>query len=276
MVGVDLRSGGRVDRLAAIARHVQIDAAVDDDIRIVRVDADLAEVHRPRILVVHFLPRRAAIIGSVETGGGIGIHARHQRAPARPLRRLLFAAAAFATTRAPFAPAPAGRNRPFDERVEDARPPAVSIDGNAAQRAVGPAVALHARPALAAVNRFPQTAAGTAAIHAARRPPPLIRRRVQNLVVRRVHHQIVRAGVVVDLHHLLPALSAVGRLVDSALAAGAPQAAGGGDEHDVVVARIDHDAVDVARRRQPHVRPRLAAVGRLVDAVAPRRALAVV
>src|SRR6185295_765609 len=41
-------------------------------------------------------------------------------------------------------------------------------------------------------------------------------------------------------------------------------------------ARVDDDAIDVARGRQPHLRPGLAAVDRLVDAVAPRRALPVV
>ena len=81
---------------------------------------------------------------------------------------------------------------------------------------------------------------------------------------------------VVDLQHLLPGRAAVGRLVDAALAAGPEERAGRRDEHDVVVDRIDDDAVDVPRLAQPHVAPRLAAVGRLVDAVAPRRALAVV
>src|SRR5262249_4965263 len=73
-----------------------------------------------------------------------------------------------------------------------------------------------------------------------------------------------------------PRLAAVCGLEDAAIAAGAPQAAGGRDEHDVVVARIDDDAVDVARRAQAHVDVGLAAVGRLVDAVAPAGALPVV
>ncbi len=47
-----------------------------------------------------------------------------------------------------------------------------------------------------------------------------------------------------------------------------------GDVHDVRVRRIDDDATDGARILEPHVRPGLAAVGALVDAVAPARALA--
>ena len=131
-------------------------------------------------------------------------------------------------------------------------------------------------PGVAAVGRLPDAAARPAAVHAARGAAPLIHRRVENPVVGRIHHEIVRAGVVVHLQRLLPGPAAVGRLVDAALAAGPEQAAGRRDEHDVVVARIDDDAVDEARGLEPHVRVGLAAVGRLVDAVAPARALAVV
>src|SRR5262249_6726490 len=108
------------------------------------------------------------------------------------------------------------------------------------------------------------------------RAAALVGRRVEDLIVHRVHHQIVGSGVIVHLEHLRPRLAGVSRLVDAALAARPPQAAGRGHEHDVVVPRIDQDAVDVARRRKAHARPGLAAVDRLVDAVAPRCALAVV
>ena len=48
------------------------------------------------------------------------------------------------------------------------------------------------------------------------------------------------------------------------------------DEDDRRISRMDRDAPDVLRGREPHVRPRVAAVERAVDAVAPRRALPVV
>ena len=64
---VDARDVGR-DRLAAVERQVQADAAEVDDLGIVRIDAHLAEVHRPRVGVVHLPPRRAAVVGAVEAG----------------------------------------------------------------------------------------------------------------------------------------------------------------------------------------------------------------
>ncbi len=173
----------------------------------------------------------------------------------------------------PRPPAPAARA--LDRRVEDVRLAPVHVDRDAPERALGDA-ALEARPRLAAVGRLEDAAAGPAAVHAAGRAPALIHRRVQDLAVGRVHHDVVGAGVVVALQHLLPGLAAVERPVHAALAAGAPQAAGGRHEHDVVVARVDGDAVDVAGGAETHVGVGLAAVGRLVDAVAPRRALAVV
>ena len=70
----------------------------------------------------------------------------------------------------------------------------------------------------------------------------------------------------------VPRRAAVGRLVEPALAAGRPQRPLRGDVDDVRVARIDQDLADVLGRRQPHALPRLAGVGRLVDAVAEVRA----
>ena len=255
--------------LAGIAREMQPDAAVDHHIGIVGIDADLTEVHRPRILVVHFAPGRAGVVGTVQPGGGVGVHAGHQVAAPGALLRLGFLGRApfaptrpaFASSRAAFAAAPsAGRRRPFDQCI----------------RTVGPAGALQTRPVFTAVNRFPQAAPRTAAVHAACRAPALIRRCVEDLAVGGVHHQIVRAGVVVDLENLFPAPATIRRLVNAAFTAGAEQIAGCRDEHDVGVARIDDDPVDVLRCFQAHAGERLPAVRRFVDAVAPRRALTVV
>src|SRR5262249_10148786 len=154
---------------------------------------------------------------------------------------------------------------PFDERVQNARTLAIDVDGNAAKRPLGEAVALDLRPFLAAVGRLPEPAARAAPVHAAGATPPLVHRRVEDLIVRRIHHEIVGAGVVVALEHLLPLPAAVGRLVDAAIAARPPQTSGCGDEDGVVVPRIDHDAVDELRGPKTHVREGLAAVGRLVD-----------
>ena len=168
------------------------------------------------------------------------------RAPPRPRRR---------AASSPPPPHRRRRDRParrraFDQRVEDVRTLAIDVEGDAAERSVGKPV-LQPRPGLAAVGRLPDAAARAAAVHAARRAPALVGRGVEDLAVRRIDREIVGAGVVVDLQHLLPGLAAVGRLVDAALAAGPEQRAGGGDEHRVVVARIDDDAVDVPRGARP-------------------------
>src|SRR5207248_6765343 len=60
----------------------------------------------------------------------------------------------------------------------------------------------------------------------------------------------------------------VGRLVEAAIRAVAPQLSGGAGVDGVGVARIDDDARDPLRLREPHVLPALAAVDGLVDAVA--------
>ena len=60
---------------------------------------------------------------------------------------------------------------------------AVDVDGDAPERALGQA-ALEAGPRVAAVGRLEDAAAGAAAVHAARRSPALIHRRVEDLAVR--------------------------------------------------------------------------------------------
>src|SRR5207248_5503 len=112
--------------------------------------------------------------------------------------------------------------------------------------------------------------------HAARGTTPLIRRRQEHVRVGVRHGDVIRAGLVVDLEHLLPGSTAVRRLVDTALSARSKQRAGRRDEHTVVVARVDDDAPDVLRAPEADELERLAAVGRLVDAFAPRRALSVI
>ncbi len=49
-----------------------------------------------------------------------------------------------------------------------------------------------------------------------------------------------------------------------------------GDVHDVVIDRVDDDSPDVPRLGESHQLPGVAAIGRLVHARAPRRALPVV
>ena len=52
---------------------MEADAAEIDDFRIVGIDADLAEVHRPGVRVVHLAPGRAGVVGPVEPGGVVRV-----------------------------------------------------------------------------------------------------------------------------------------------------------------------------------------------------------
>ena len=80
-------------------------------------------------------------------------------------------------------------------------------------------------------------AAGPAAVESPRLALALIRRRVQRLRILRVDHEVGRAGVVVDVQHLLPRAPAVGGLEDAALGVRSPQMADRRDVHDVRVRR---------------------------------------
>ena len=150
-------------------------------------------------------------------------------------------------------------------------------------RPMRPIIGLSGRPlpvsfvhVLAAVGRLPQAAARAAAVEAPRRAPALVRRGVEHVRVRRVHHDIGEAGVVVDEVRVRPGLAAVGRLEQAALGVRPEQVAERGDVDDVRILRVDDDAADALGFLQPDVLERLAGVGRLVDAGAERRALAVV
>ena len=123
------------------------------------------------------------------------------------------------------------------------------------------------RPRLAGVGRLEDAAFRPAADHLADRPPPLVRRREQDVRVLRVEHDVADARVRADRQDRRPRRAAVGRLVQAALAARRPERALRGDVDDVRVARIDQDLADVLRGLQAHALPRLAGVGRLVDAV---------
>ncbi len=92
--------------------------------------------------------------------------------------------------------------------------------------------------------------------------------RVEDAGVARVEGEVDRARLVAREEDLLPAAAAVPGAEDPALPVGSERVAERGDVHQVGVAGVDADLADVTAVGQPHVRPRLAAVGRLVDAVA--------
>jgi hypothetical protein len=73
------------------------------------------------------------------------------------------------------------------------------------------------RPMRPAVGALVKPAARAAVIELPRGAIRLPHRGVEHLAVVRVHHQIDRAGLVIDVKHLLPALAAVGGLEHAAI-----------------------------------------------------------
>ena len=73
--------------------------------------------------------------------------------------------------------------------------------------------------------------------------------------ITRIELDVGDARVVADLEHLLPGLAAVRRLVEAAIAAGAPERPLRRHVHDVAVRRIDDDLADVLRGLEPDVLP---------------------
>ena len=83
-----------------------------------------------------------------------------------------------------------------------------------------------------------------------------------------MHVDVDHTSDVVDVEHLVPSLAAVGRLVETAIFIGAIQPTEGPDVDDVGVGVMDRDPPRLERAFEAHVLPRLAAIDRLVGAVA--------
>src|SRR6185295_13375146 len=135
----------------------------------------------------------------------------------------------------------------LDQRVDAVRVRARDLHGDLPDRRGGQAVAGEARPGRAAVDRLEHTAAGTAAG--------------------------ASPGVDLDLPHAgerQARVAGVTGAVDAALLLRTVGVAERAGQHDVRIARVDDDAADPPRRVEAAVRPRLAGVCRLVDAVADR------
>ena len=95
------------------------------------------------------------------------------------------------------------------------------------------------------------------------------RRDQQRVGIARVHRDIDHAGGLVDVEDFVPVLPAVGGLEEPALLVVAPAAAHGADVDDVGILGVNDDLTDLERLLESHVLPCVAAVGALVDAVAP-------
>jgi hypothetical protein len=158
-------------------------------------------------------------------------------------------------------------------RILDDGPDAVAVhgadrDSDAPDHAGGQAgIARDLGPVLTGVGAPEQSAARATAGHlpgGARRLPG---GGEENVGMLRIEGEVDGATRVVAVEHLPPALAAVGGLEHPALHVASMRMAEGGDVDDVRIARVDADLRDRVRLGEPNVRPGLAGVDRLVDAI---------
>src|SRR5262249_33941746 len=122
----------------------------------------------------------------------------------------------------------------FDLRVDDLRVRLRDVDPHLADEIVGQAVA-DARPVIAAVDGLVDAAfsRGAAADDRPRLALRAPRARVQLVGVLPVDRDRHRAGLLVDEKHLLPALAAILRAVDTSIGSPPERLADGGHVRDV-------------------------------------------
>ena len=179
-----------------------------------RIDADLAVVHRAVVLVAHERPGLALVVRAPD--------------PARVrIGRRRRVAAAATTTACPPAAARTGaarrrlilrhgrcrlrcrRHARLNLRVDHVRIRARDVQADPSGHAARQSASRELPPGLAAIARLMDAAARSAADETARAAAPLIRRRKQDVRVRRIDDEVCRAGVVVDEERLHPVLPAV-------------------------------------------------------------------
>src|SRR5262249_51299301 len=157
----------------------------------------------------------------------------------------------------------------LDERVDAARIGASDRDAYLAEDPWGGAwVACDPAPRPAAVDRFEEAAARTAARHLILDAIRLPERRKDNVRIPPIDLDVDPAGLRVAEQCALPRPAAVGALVDAALVARRAVAPEIGHEDDVGVGRVNADLGNGVARREADVAPGLAGVRRFVDAVA--------
>ena len=231
---VGTEAAHRLEALSSVIADDHVAVALEEAVGVGRVDRHAAEVERPPdhpLAVVAPLPGLAAVGGAIQ-------------------RRILR----------------------LDEGVDDVVVARRDHDFRPAPR-LGRRRQLF--PVGAAVGRFEQRAAArrVGAVAAGAEGPALAaevpQAGVEDIRVGRVHRQRRAARREVSAgEDQVPALAAVGRLVEAAVGAVAPERTRRAGVHGVAVLRVDDDAGDPFRLGQPDVGPGLAAVGRLVDAVA--------
>ncbi len=126
----------------------------------------------------------------------------------------------------------------------------------------------HLGPGLTAVRALEHAAARAAARHLVLLAVRLPQRRIDHVRVVLVDHDIDRAGLVVSVEHLPPAIAPVRALEDAALVAGGAVLAERRHKNDVRVERMDSDLRDPVGLGEADVLPGLARIAASVHAVA--------
>src|SRR5262245_6009573 len=192
-------------RLSAVDRLGRAHAAEVDDIRVARIDANLAEIHRALILVRHEVPRASLVIGSPHAGH-LWIR-RRSRTTAPTPSSTSPAKSTFPTGRLP----PGDYVRPlflvlrdFDLRVDHVRVRARDVERDAAHGAARQTIPGDSLPRLSTVCALIEAASCPAATEAPRRALTLIHRRPEVRRIARIDDELSRSGVLIDVERLVP------------------------------------------------------------------------
>ena len=101
---------------------------------------------------------------------------------------------------------------------------------------------------------------------------PLPGGRVERVGISGIHHEINRAGPLIDVQHFLPGLAPVNRLVDATILVVCPLVTRSCHVHRLGIGRMNDNARNRVSSGQPHMRPCLSCVSRPIDPCAGHRA----
>src|SRR6185437_718839 len=278
------------ERFAAIQRSRGGRPGNVDCICVLRVYTDLAEIQWPLIAVTRERPGNTVVIRAVQPATfwiqrwrRLLIGSWRRATPARPGGHTVIAPVE--------CPAPTGSRRfladscdgvfrshltYFDLRVHHAWVGASYVDGNPAVGSLCKAVTAQSIPALSTVGRLPKAASGPTSVVATSAATPLITCGVERIAIRRVHDDVCESCIVIDEFDPVPRAAAVHGFVNTAIWIRSEEVSIRGNVYDVRVLWIDDDARYCLRPFETDVGPRLAAVRRLVNAVAKRGGISVI
>src|SRR5260370_21750602 len=156
----------------------------------------------------------------------------------------------------------------LDQRIDAARIPARNRNPDAAHNVRRQTVTFEALPCAAAVGGFVESAARSAAAQTPGCANHLPQRGKERVGVVGIKHTVNGAGFVVLEQDLLPRGAAIGSAEDPALVIRPVGVAQGRDKNNVRVLGINYNRANGQRIFYSDVLPTLAAIQRVVDAIA--------